>query len=221
MGLMPQGAFFPGRCSRGPLNKRCVQGSGPLFRPPCTAGATSPCALVEEILSLGSPWTASPPQTRFPRCCSRSGGRGPWQLGVSWALMAHLGSCSCEVSSMGGPGCGCPRPTALTCRGTSKMSQPTALRSDALHCGSWRTFSSHEPHMGLKWHLAVWGMPKGRPRQWGLWSKAPGMGGGAPPTGGLTAGRPSPLTTRLSQAGWESWLGGRQGFAPLGLTLPL
>ena len=33
MGLTPQGAFFPGRCSRGPLNKRCVRGSGPLFRP--------------------------------------------------------------------------------------------------------------------------------------------------------------------------------------------
>ena len=47
------------------------------------------------------------------------------------------------------------------------------------------------------------------------------MGGGGPPTGGLAAGRPSPLTTRLSQAGWESWLGGQQGFAPLGLMLPL
>ena len=36
------------------------------------------------------------------------------------------------------------------------MSRPVALQSDALHCGSWRTFSSREPHVGLKWHLAVW-----------------------------------------------------------------
>lgn len=84
---------------------------------------------------------------------------GGWQ--PAWALPSMTFPSPC-----GAPRCGRPGPTAPACRGTPVMSQPMALRSDALHHGSWRTFSSCAPHVGLRRPLAVWERcPRGGPLQ--------------------------------------------------------
>lgn len=101
---------------------------------------------------------------------------GGWQ--PAWALPSMTFPSPC-----GAPRCGRPGPTAPACRGTPVMSQPMALRSDALHHGSWRTSSSCAPHVGLRRPLAVWERcPRGgaSAAKACMRSREPGVGGLCP-----------------------------------------
>lgn len=136
---------------------------------------------------------------------------GGWQ--PAWALPPMTFPSPCGAAC-----CGRPGPTTPACRGTPVMSQPMALRSDILHHGSWRTFSSCAPHAGLRRPLRCGKDAQGEASaaEACMQSREPGVGGLCPRWG-------VGYCPRVARGGREPGgvvMVGRQGFAALRTHTP-